>query len=104
MIVGAGWDGDAGAKRLCFDARRSGIDGRRALEQAPFELGEDEALELRVFVDQSVVEVYANDRQAICRRVYPGRKDSLGVVLFAKGGQAKVASVKAWEMMPSNPY
>ena len=26
------------------------------------------------------------------------------VVLFASGGPAKISSVKAWEMMPSNPY
>nr|MBC8277711.1 GH32 C-terminal domain-containing protein [FCB group bacterium] len=47
------------------------------------------------------VEIYANDRQAICRRVYPGRSDSLGVALFAIGGEANISSVKAWEMMPS---
>ncbi len=95
---------DAEAKQLVFDSTRSGIDGRRVVERAPFELRIGEALILRVFVDKSVVEVYANDRQAICRRVYPGRDDSLGVVLFADEGKAEFASVKAWEMMPSNPY
>jgi len=95
---------DAAAKKLVFDATRSGVDGRRAVEQAPLELKDGEPLELRVFVDKSVVEIYANDRQAICRRVYPGRDDSLGVVLFANGGEAKFSRVKAWEMMPSNPY
>ena len=82
---------DSNAKELVFDSTRSGIDGRRAVERAPFELREDEPLKLRVFVDKSVVEVYANDRQAICRRVYPGRKDSLGVVLFAGGGEAEIS-------------
>jgi len=95
---------DAEAKKLCFDSTHSGIDGRRALEQAPLVLKEGERLRLRVFIDKSVVEIYANDRQAICRRVCPGRNDSLGVVLFARGGEAKISSVKAWEMMPSNPY
>ncbi|MBC8873501.1 MAG: GH32 C-terminal domain-containing protein [Planctomycetes bacterium] len=95
---------DAESQKLCFDSTRSGIDGRRTLEQAPLVLKDGEQLELRVFVDKSVVEIYANDRQAICRRVYPGRDDSLGVVLFAIGGQASISSVKAWEMMPSNPY
>ena len=95
---------DAAAKQLCFDSTHSGIDGRRTLEQAPFSLKDGERLRLRVFVDKSVVEVYANDRQAICRRVYPGRPDSLDVALFANGGDARVTSIKVWEMMPSNPY
>jgi beta-fructofuranosidase len=95
---------DAEAKKLVFDSTHSGSDGRRAVERAPFELNDGEPLKLRVFVDKSVVEIYANDRQAICRRVYPARDDSLGVVLFAHGGRAKARSVKAWEMMPSNPY
>jgi len=95
---------DAAARKLVFDATRSGVDGRRVVEQAPLELNDGEPLALRVFVDKSVVEVYANDRQAICRRVYPGRDDSLGVVLFAHGGRAEFSRVKAWEMMPSNPY
>ena len=90
-------------EKLVFDAQQSGTDGRKRLEQAPFELKPGEALKLRVFVDKSVVEVYANDRQAICRRVYPG-DDALGIALFANGGQTKFTSVKAWEMMPSNPY
>ena len=95
---------DADTKKLCMDSTRSGTDGRRGVEQAPFALKEGEPLKLRVFVDKSVVEVYANDRQAICRRVYPGREDSTGVALFATGGQSHVAHAKAWEMMPSNPY
>jgi beta-fructofuranosidase len=95
---------DAEQKRLCFDATRSGVDGRRVLEQAPFDLREGEPLTLRVFVDRSIVEVYANNRQAIGRRVFPGRGDSLGVALFATGGDAHVSSVKTWEMMPANPY
>ncbi len=95
---------DADARQLCFDSTRSGMDGRRVLEQAPLELKEGEPLVLRVFVDKSVVEVYANDRQAIGRRVYPGRADSQQVVLFAAGGQADIASVKAWEVAPANPY
>jgi beta-fructofuranosidase len=95
---------DTQKKELVFDATQSGIQGRKQVERAPLDLKPGEALKLRVFVDRSVVEVYANDRQAICRRVYPGRVDSLGVLLFAKGGAASVPSVKAWEMMQSNPY
>ena len=74
------------------------------VERAPFALGKDEALELRIFVDRSVVEVFAHDRQAIGRRVYPVRPDSLGVVLFSRGGPAEVRRITAWDMAPSNPY
>ena len=95
---------DTEAKELVFDSTGSGVDGRRTVERAPFVLKEGEALELHVFVDKSIVEVYANDRQAICRRVYPGRSDSLNVVLFTAGGAVEVAMARAWEMMPSNPY
>lgn len=95
---------DADKKQLVFDSSRSGVTGRMCVESAPLELKPSEPLTLRVFIDKSVVEVYANDRQAICRRVYPGQKDSLGIHLFSVGGQAAFKKVKAWNMAPSNPY
>ena len=95
---------DADKKELVFDSTRSGGEGRKVVERAPFTLKPGEPLKLRVFVDKSVVEIYANERQAIGRRVYPTRTDSLGVVLFAKGGGAQFKTAKAWDMMPSNPY
>jgi beta-fructofuranosidase len=95
---------DAARKELVFDSTRSGNEGRKVVERAPFALQPGESLELRVFIDKSVVEVYANDRQAIGRRVYPMRPDSLGVSLFASGRNAQVRKAQAWEMMPANPF
>ena len=95
---------DAARKELVFDSTRSGRDGRKVVERAPFALKFGEPLKLRVYVDKSVVEIYANDRQAIGRRVYPTRADSLGLVLFSEGGRARFKTVKAWDMMPANPY
>jgi len=86
------------------DTTRSGTGGRRNKESAPLTLAPNELLVLRVFVDKSIIEVFANDRQAICRRVFPRRSDSLGVVLFADGASAQFRQVTAWEMMPANPY
>ena len=63
----------------------------------------DEKLKLRVFVDNSVVEVYANDKQAVSRRIYP-KKNGTGITLFSNGGNINVKSFKTWEIMPSNPY
>jgi len=95
---------DANEKKLKFDGTLSSIDmGKRNIEIAPFELQKGEVLVLRVFIDKSIVEVFSNDRQAIGRSVYP-KLGGTGIKLFSKGGDVKVISVKAWELMPSNPY
>ena len=97
---------DGEAKKLCFDPRKSGVGGQRglALEQALYELEEGEPLALRIIVDKSVIEVFANRRQAICRRVSPAHNDSLETENYAEGGSATFSRIRAWKMMPSNPY
>lgn len=96
---------DAADKKLKIDVTRASLgEGPKNIEAGPFQLKPGETLTLRVFVDKSVVEAFANDRQAVVRRIYPTRADSAGVSLFSRGGAAKVRGVKAWEMMPSNPY
>jgi beta-fructofuranosidase len=96
---------DAAEKKLKIDTSKSSLgDGPKSVEGGPLELGRGARLKLQVFVDKSVVEVFANGRQAVTRRIYPTRKDSLGVVLFSKGGPTKVRTLRAWDMMPSSPY
>ena len=55
---------------LFVDAVNSGSCQRAVREEAPLALAEGEPLRLTVYLDQSVVELFANDRQAIVRRVY----------------------------------
>ncbi|MBN2377547.1 MAG: GH32 C-terminal domain-containing protein [Sedimentisphaerales bacterium] len=96
---------DSPDKKLKIDTTKSSLkEGPRSIEAGPFELKEREPLKLRVFVDKSVVEVFANGRQAVMRRIYPTQADSVNMVLFSKGGQVKVESLQAWDIMPSNPY
>jgi sucrose-6-phosphate hydrolase SacC (GH32 family) len=96
---------DALEKRLKVDTTKSSLtEGPKSVEAGPFELQAGESLKLRVFVDRSVVEVFANGRQAVMRRVYPSREDSVGVAIFSHGGPATVTTLEAWEMMPSNAY
>ena len=95
---------DADARQLRFDATRSGKKGRPVLEQAPLLLAAGEALQLRVFIDRSVIEVFANDRQAITRRVFPEGEASDGVALFAHGGSAACSAIRTWELMPANAW
>ena len=94
---------DAQEKLLKVDTRRSGPhDTPKAVEAGPLELKPGERLKLRVFVDRSVVEVFANGRQAVARRIYPARPDSVGVRLFSRDARAHVHTFEAWEIAPSN--
>ena len=70
----------------------------RPPETAPLVMEAGEPLRLRVFIDRSVVEVFANGRQCVAVRVYPGREDSAGVSLRAQGSGAKLVSLDAWQM------
>lgn len=61
-------------------------------------LAPDEPLNLRIFIDRSVVEVFANGKQCVAVRVYPGREDSLGVSLRSQGQKARLKSLDAWQL------
>ena len=96
---------DASEGALKVDARRSGPeDTPKNVEAGPFELNEGERLKLRIFVDKSVVEVFANGRQAAMRLIYPSQPDSVGISLFSTGGATKVHMIESWHISPSNPY
>jgi len=96
---------DATEKKLKVDTNRSSLtEGPKSIEAGPFELKPGEPLQLRVFVDKSVVEVFANGRQAVMRRVYPSRADSVGVAIFSRSGPARVTKLHKGDIMPSNPY
>ncbi len=87
---------DAALERLPVDERF-----RRA-QEAPFELAAGEMLDLRIFIDRSVLEVFANNRQCITQRIYPARSDSVGARLFSTGGAVHVNSLEAWAMAPTH--
>ncbi|AWT59295.1 MAG: Beta-fructosidase [Candidatus Moanabacter tarae] len=70
----------------------------RTPETAQLQFGDDEILQLRVFVDRSVVEVFVNNRQCISARVYPEREDSLGVSIHSRGQDCKLRSLDVWQM------
>jgi len=62
----------------------------------PFELKKGEDLNLRIFLDKNMVEVFVNDRQGA---VYMQQhdKENVGISLFSKGGDI-TAKVKGWKM------
>ena len=70
----------------------------RAPETAPISMGEDEPLQLRVFLDRSSIEVFANGKQCVAMRVYPIRDDSIGVSLRSQGQDSTLTGLEAWQM------
>ncbi|SIR98738.1 beta-fructofuranosidase [Haladaptatus litoreus] len=58
----------------------------------------EEQIDLRVFIDGSIVEVFANERRCLTGRIYPTRADSDGVSLYAAGGDARIVTLDAWEL------
>ncbi len=79
---------------ITFDGSQLEVAGTKA----PFcLLPREQTLKLDVFLDKSVLEVYANGRQCYTRVIYPGEKD-LGVALSATGGTARIRSLHAWKM------
>ncbi len=97
---------DIKARTLTLNPARASlapeVEGRDA-QVAPFELISGEKLNLKIFIDRSIVEVFANSRQCVTKRIYPSRPDSLGVQLFSEGGQAIVNLLDVWDMASALP-
>jgi beta-fructofuranosidase len=97
---GVMYDDPLAARVLPFDSEPSTISDV-PVQVAPLELSPGEPLRLRIFIDRSILEVFANGRQCVTQRFYPSRPDSLGVKLFAREGAAKVTRLDAWRMDPA---
>ncbi|MDX1702325.1 MAG: GH32 C-terminal domain-containing protein, partial [Melioribacteraceae bacterium] len=61
-------------------------------------------LDLHIFIDRSVLEVFVNNMLCLTHRIYPTREDSKGIVLFSNGGKIEVPELNAWKLHPSNPW
>jgi beta-fructofuranosidase len=83
--------------RLVIDRTRSG-NGHTDSPSIALPLAPAEPLDLRVFIDRSIVEVFANGHACLTARIYPTRVESDGVGLFATGGAARALSFDAWRL------
>ena len=88
---------DRSAQTLALDAEDSSLSDvavGRGVQRAPLALEADGRLRLRIFIDRSVVEVFANDRLCLTKRVYPTRSDSVrrAVVRHRRHCRGRLAS------------
>jgi sucrose-6-phosphate hydrolase SacC (GH32 family) len=85
-------DGKAGATVSISGA------GMLSAGKAETLIGENDRHKLRIFLDKRAMEVYANDGQAaIFTNVDAGPRD-LAIAAFARGGKARLESLRAWPM------
>ncbi|MCW5849085.1 MAG: glycoside hydrolase family 32 protein [Anaerolineae bacterium] len=96
------YDGPSGV--LSLDTTRASLDAavQGDVSSAPLPLTDGETLRLRVFVDRSVVEVFANGWLCLTSRVYPTRRDSQGVTLSADG-EVTLRTLDVWPMNSIHP-
>ena len=93
---------DAATQTLAVDTRASSraedITGDVSSLRYPGAMGRD--VDLRVFVDHSVIEVFLNGEKSITARAYPTSADSTGVHLTADDGFTSLQRVDVWAMAP----
>ena len=61
-------------------------------------LEEDDLINLRIFIDRSIVEVFVNKKWCLTSRVYPENRDSLKVSLFCTEKNTIFERVTGWLM------
>lgn len=82
-------------EKLSLDCSRHGKaeDGTRRTD-----VEANGILSLRVFIDRSSIEVFANDGQAtMTSRIYP-QEERLGIELFAENGEGQVSEFTYWSL------
>ena len=88
-------------RELILDVSRSSMSpdvSNRESQRCAFEVPYGNPVELRIFVDRTVVEVIADRRHYVGKRIYPTRPDSVEVRAYARGGRAALRSFDAWSM------
>lgn len=91
---------DRRARTLAIDTTRSSRSraAQKDVRTAPLKLAGGQPLSLRVFVDASVIEVYANGRTCLTGRVYPTAAGATGAAVFAEGGPVTLRRLEAWDL------
>lgn len=73
-------------------------------QKAPLKLEDGETLKLDVFLDRSVIEVFANGRQAVTQVVYPELDASTGIKVFSGNEAVTVTNIQSWSLAETNAY
>jgi beta-fructofuranosidase len=91
---------DFGTEVLSVDTRSSSLDplSRGEVKEAPLSLKPGETLDLRLFIDGSVLEVYANHRVVISSRQYSANVRGQHLFCAGDGRGIKIMESNLWTM------
>lgn len=89
---------DGTERTIAVDTTRSSLDSDLGGDHVSARYGADGPLEVRVFLDASIVEVFAGATTCITTRTYPTRSDATGVVLRAEGEGVCIRHCEGWRM------
>lgn len=90
---------DAASQGLTLDASASSLDLETESERVSVAHGlEGDRLHLRVFVDASIIEVFADKTTCLTGRVYPTLPESCGVVFTCLAGTLLIRELHLWRM------
>lgn len=85
-------------RRITLEKEHASLNNHPNREAQTTPLWEsDRKLDLAIYVDHSIIEIFVNDRETITGRVYPTRTDAEGIRLT---GSAKAVSVALHPMAP----
>ena len=83
-----------------IDSSHSSVEpcGFRPAEKAGIVVDPEKPVDIRVFIDRCVIEVFVNETQMVAERVYPSREDSIGVSVESRGKDSVLTTLNAWQM------
>ncbi len=79
-------------------------EGEISEQRAPLALQPGERLKLDIFIDRSIIEVFANGRQCMTQVVYPELPESTGIQIFSSDEAIQASNITIWDMAASNAY
>lgn len=84
---------------ITVDRARSSLEnlGSSSPDSGPFHLLPTEKLQIQIFVDNSILEIYANDRFTLTSRIYPGLETSTGASYDFRDFNVENVEFRCWE-------
>ncbi|WP_210487754.1 GH32 C-terminal domain-containing protein [Rufibacter aurantiacus] len=91
---------DKATASLMTDRSKTSKTRIQGLEGGKLDIGR-ENLKLRIFLDHSMVETYANSYHSLTTRMYPSLADTLGIKIWSDQ-EVLIEKMQVWELKPMN--